>query len=235
MAYLDAFTKLVDDVKQIQPDAKADNVTQSVTMAKPGKLYAKPDVKSTVVRDLDAGHDAVSRPARRRASGGRSPTSWATRAGCRRRCSSWRSATFACGALRPGSDQDLRQRRPGAEGRRSGRRAGRFLRPARPQWRRQDHADRHRHFAGQQDRAARRASSATTSTATSSAPRSCIGVVPQEINFNMFEKPLTSWSTRRASTASRARVALRARREVPEAAAALGQAQRAWRARCPAA
>lgn len=55
MAYLQAFTKLVNDVKQIQPNAKADNVSQSVTMSKPGKLYAKPDTKSAVVRDLDPG------------------------------------------------------------------------------------------------------------------------------------------------------------------------------------
>lgn len=55
MAYLDAFAKLVADVKQIQPDAKADNVTQSVTMAKPGKMYDKPNVKGAVVRDLDVG------------------------------------------------------------------------------------------------------------------------------------------------------------------------------------
>ena len=55
MAYLDAFVKLVADVKQIQPNAKADNVSQSVTMAKPGKLYEKPNVKSTVIRDLDVG------------------------------------------------------------------------------------------------------------------------------------------------------------------------------------
>jgi len=55
MAYLDAFVKLVTDVKQIQPNAKADNVTQSVAMSKPGKLYEKPDLKSTVVRDLDPG------------------------------------------------------------------------------------------------------------------------------------------------------------------------------------
>lgn len=55
MAYLQAFTKLVDDVKQIKPDAKADNVSQSVVMAKPGRMYEKPDVKSTVVRDLDPG------------------------------------------------------------------------------------------------------------------------------------------------------------------------------------
>ena len=55
MAYLDAFAKLVDDVKQIQPDAKANNVSQSVTMAKPGKMYDKPNVKAKVVRELDIG------------------------------------------------------------------------------------------------------------------------------------------------------------------------------------
>jgi curli biogenesis system outer membrane secretion channel CsgG len=54
-AYLDAFVKLVNDVKQIQPDAKANNVSQSVTMAKPGKMYDKPNVKGKVVRDLDPG------------------------------------------------------------------------------------------------------------------------------------------------------------------------------------
>ena len=55
MAYLDAFAKLVADVKQIQPNAKADNVSQSVAMSKPGKLYEQPNLKSTVVRDLDVG------------------------------------------------------------------------------------------------------------------------------------------------------------------------------------
>jgi len=55
MAYLDAFVKLVNDVKAIQPDAKANNVSQSVTMAKPGKMYDKPDLKGKVVRDLDPG------------------------------------------------------------------------------------------------------------------------------------------------------------------------------------
>ncbi len=55
MAYLDAFAKLVNEVKEIQPDAKADNVTQAVTMAKPGRLYAAPDLKAEVVRDLDPG------------------------------------------------------------------------------------------------------------------------------------------------------------------------------------
>jgi curli biogenesis system outer membrane secretion channel CsgG len=55
MAYLDAFAKLVEDVKQIQPDSKANNVSQAVTMAKPGRMYEKADIKSKVVRDLDVG------------------------------------------------------------------------------------------------------------------------------------------------------------------------------------
>jgi curli biogenesis system outer membrane secretion channel CsgG len=55
MAYLDAFTKLVAEVQKDTPDAKANNVSQSVTMAKPGRMYAKPATKSTVVRELDAG------------------------------------------------------------------------------------------------------------------------------------------------------------------------------------
>ena len=55
MAFLDSYIKLVDEVKKAKPDAKADNVQQAVTMAKPGRMYAKPDQKATVVRDLDAG------------------------------------------------------------------------------------------------------------------------------------------------------------------------------------
>lgn len=55
MAYLDAFTKLIEEVQKNTPDAKANNVSQSVTMAKPGRMYAKADLKSTVVRDLDPG------------------------------------------------------------------------------------------------------------------------------------------------------------------------------------
>ncbi len=55
IAYLDAYTKLVNDVKSMDHDAKTDNVQQSVTMAKPGKLYEKADNKSKVVRDLDPG------------------------------------------------------------------------------------------------------------------------------------------------------------------------------------
>jgi hypothetical protein len=55
MAYLDAFTKMVSDIKNLSPDAKTDNAQQSVTMAKPGKMFTSPDLKSAVVRDLDPG------------------------------------------------------------------------------------------------------------------------------------------------------------------------------------
>jgi len=55
MAYLDAYTKMVADLKNQAPDAKADNVQQSVTMSKPGKMYADSNLKSAVVRDLDPG------------------------------------------------------------------------------------------------------------------------------------------------------------------------------------
>jgi len=55
VAYLDAYTKLVNDVKGISLNSKDDNVQQSVTMAKPGKLYEQPNNKSKVVRDLDPG------------------------------------------------------------------------------------------------------------------------------------------------------------------------------------
>jgi len=55
MAYLDAYTKMVTELKTSAPDAKADNVQQSVTMAKPGKMYSSADLHSAVVRDLDQG------------------------------------------------------------------------------------------------------------------------------------------------------------------------------------
>ena len=55
MAYLDAYVKLVAEVKANTPDAKADNVMQSVTMAKPGRMYVSPDQKAEIVRDLDPG------------------------------------------------------------------------------------------------------------------------------------------------------------------------------------
>lgn len=55
MAYLEAFTKLINEVKQNTPDAKADNVQQSVSVVKAAKLYEQPNLKATIVRDLDPG------------------------------------------------------------------------------------------------------------------------------------------------------------------------------------
>lgn len=55
MAYLDAYVKLVAELKANPPDAHAANVGQSVAMAKPGKMYEKADTKAKVVRDLDPG------------------------------------------------------------------------------------------------------------------------------------------------------------------------------------
>ena len=55
MAYLDAYIKMVNDVKSTTPDSKADNVAQAVTMSKPGKMYTDSNLKSAVVRALDPG------------------------------------------------------------------------------------------------------------------------------------------------------------------------------------
>ncbi len=54
-AYLDAFIKMVEDVKQLEPDAKADNVQQAVSMARAGKLLSGPNNSSEALRELDAG------------------------------------------------------------------------------------------------------------------------------------------------------------------------------------
>jgi hypothetical protein len=55
MAYLDAYIKMVAELKNAAPDAKADNVQQSVKVSKPGKMYAASNLKSDVVRELDPG------------------------------------------------------------------------------------------------------------------------------------------------------------------------------------
>ena len=89
--------------------------------------------------------------------------------------------------------------------RRSGRRARRFLRAARTQRRRQDHADRHHHLAGQQDggRGAR--------VRSRHRPRARGGQVLHRRRAagtqlqHVRDAATPSWSTRRASTASRAR------------------------------
>jgi hypothetical protein len=54
-AYLDAFVKLVEDVKELEPDAKADNVQQAVSMAKAGKLLSGPNNSTEALRDLEVG------------------------------------------------------------------------------------------------------------------------------------------------------------------------------------
>ena len=80
MAYLDAFTKMVNADKTWSPNAKADNVSQAVTMAKPGKMYAASNLKSKVVRDLDPGMRCI--PAVTRTAPGRG-TWWRHRSGRR--------------------------------------------------------------------------------------------------------------------------------------------------------
>ena len=54
-AYLDAYTKMVADVRSNTPDAKANNVQQSVSVLKSTKMYEDSNLKSAVVRDLDVG------------------------------------------------------------------------------------------------------------------------------------------------------------------------------------
>jgi curli biogenesis system outer membrane secretion channel CsgG len=54
-AYLRAFTGLVKEVNAMEHDVRADNVMQAVSMAKPGRMYVAPDIKSEVVFDLEPG------------------------------------------------------------------------------------------------------------------------------------------------------------------------------------
>jgi curli biogenesis system outer membrane secretion channel CsgG len=54
-AYLEAYIKMVSDVQNADRDVKAENVQQSVVMAKPGVLYEKSNNKSAKVRDLETG------------------------------------------------------------------------------------------------------------------------------------------------------------------------------------
>ncbi|MEQ1579557.1 MAG: CsgG/HfaB family protein [Steroidobacteraceae bacterium] len=54
-AYLDAYIKMVEDVKAQTPDAKADNVQQAVSMSKAGILYEQANNKSPQVRELASG------------------------------------------------------------------------------------------------------------------------------------------------------------------------------------
>lgn len=55
MAYLNAYTKLVADLRKNTPNAKADNVQQAVRLTEAAKLYSKANLRSHVVRKLKPG------------------------------------------------------------------------------------------------------------------------------------------------------------------------------------
>ncbi len=55
LAYIDAYTKLVDQMGGMEPGAAQAAPTQAVTMTKPGHMYADASAKSKVVRPLDVG------------------------------------------------------------------------------------------------------------------------------------------------------------------------------------
>src|SRR5215469_2613805 len=55
LAYIDSYTKLVNDLGGLSPQASADAPSQSVTMQRAGRLYTTASEKSKVVRPLDAG------------------------------------------------------------------------------------------------------------------------------------------------------------------------------------
>ncbi|MBW7835206.1 MAG: peptidoglycan-binding protein [Sphingomonadales bacterium] len=55
LAYLDAYTKLVDQMGGLSTDAAATNVRQAVQMTKPGNLYEGPSTKTTAIKPLDPG------------------------------------------------------------------------------------------------------------------------------------------------------------------------------------
>jgi hypothetical protein len=55
LAYIDAYTKLVNQLGGISDNPRADNAQQAVTMTKPGNMYKKPNGKGGVVRKVDVG------------------------------------------------------------------------------------------------------------------------------------------------------------------------------------
>ena len=55
LAYIDAYTKLVNGLGGLSGDAKAEAPSQTVTLSRPGVMRAAADEKSAVVRPLDAG------------------------------------------------------------------------------------------------------------------------------------------------------------------------------------
>jgi len=55
LAYIDAYSKLVNDMGGLSTDAKADAPQRTVTMSRPGVMRATPSEKGKVVRTLDPG------------------------------------------------------------------------------------------------------------------------------------------------------------------------------------
>lgn len=55
LAYLQAYTEMVDQLGGLPDDASASNAAQAVTMTRPGRMYATPDTNGQVVKSLDAG------------------------------------------------------------------------------------------------------------------------------------------------------------------------------------
>lgn len=55
LAYLQAYTEMVDQLGGLPDDASASNAAQAVTMTRPGRMYATPDTNGQVIKSLDAG------------------------------------------------------------------------------------------------------------------------------------------------------------------------------------
>jgi hypothetical protein len=55
LAYLQAYTDLVDQLGALPENASADNAQQAVTMNRPGRMYATPDTNGQVVKPLEPG------------------------------------------------------------------------------------------------------------------------------------------------------------------------------------
>ena len=126
--------------------------------------------------------------------------------------------------LHPRCEQDLRLRRPGAEADQSGHHEGRDLRAARTQRRRQDHADQH-------DLRHRQSVLGGTITADGhdiirdyKQARKKIGLVPQELHTDAFERVIDTVNFSRGLFGFAADAGLH--REGAARSLALGQAQR---------
>ncbi len=55
LAYLQAYTNMVDQLGGLPDNASAAGATQAVVMNKPGRMYATPDTNGQVIKALEAG------------------------------------------------------------------------------------------------------------------------------------------------------------------------------------